>query len=239
MTDKVITADRLTKSFRFAGQTVQALREVSFHVDRGSLTAIVGPSGSGKTTLVNLIGGLDNPTSGELWVDGVPVHELPESRLTDFRRRKVGFVFQFYNLIPNLSAIENVALPLEFQGVPRTRREERAAECLAMAGLPAERYRHPPGRLSGGEQQRVAVARALVHGPAIVLADEPTGNLDSAMSATIMDLLRALARDHGTTVVVVTHDHQLARRADRTLNIEDGKVRGVHERRTEGSTDCG
>ncbi|MDQ7794275.1 MAG: ABC transporter ATP-binding protein [bacterium] len=225
MTERVVRVCGLAKSFRFGGQTVDALREVSFDLDRATLVGIVGTSGSGKTTLVNLLGGLDSPSAGEIWVDGIPVHEIPESRLSGFRREKVGFVFQFYNLIPNLSALENVALPLEFGRVPARLREERARQCLTLAGLPRERHRHPPGRLSGGEQQRVAVARALVNEPAIILADEPTGNLDSAMSRTIMKLLFSLVREHGRTVVVVTHDHELARQADRTLVLEDGRLK--------------
>lgn len=224
MTDLAVKAQQLTKRFRFGGQDVTALAEATFELGRGTLACIVGPSGSGKTTLANLLGGLDSPTSGEIWVGGVPVHAIPESRLSSFRREKVGFVFQFYNLIPNLNALENVALPLEFGGMHRRLRQERACRCLDLAGLPRERHRHPPGRLSGGEQQRVAVARALVNDPAIVLADEPTGNLDSAMSRAIMALLLALVREHRKTVIVVTHDRDLARRADVLLAIEDGRV---------------
>jgi putative ABC transport system ATP-binding protein len=222
---KAIVVKDLGKTFTFGGQIIRALAEISFEIDRGTLASIVGPSGSGKTTLVNILGGLDSPTSGELWVEDVPVHKLPESRLTLFRRQKVGFVFQAYNLIPNLSALENVALPLEFGGAPRRVREEQASRCLLLAGLPSDRHRHPPGRLSGGEQQRVAIARSLVNEPAVVLADEPTGNLDSEMSGAIMDLLAGLAHEHRKTVLVVTHDHALASTADLVLSMVDGRVK--------------
>lgn len=220
-----IKVDRLSKRFSFRGQTVDALREVTFSVDAGTMVGIVGPSGSGKTTLVNVLGGLDNPTSGEVWVEGRPVHGLREADLTLFRRRRVGFVFQAYNLIPGLSALENVGLPLEFDGTPRRRREARASECLELVGLPPSRHRHTAARLSGGEQQRVAVARALANDPAFILADEPTGNLDSANSEIIVGLLLRLAHDRGRTVVMVTHDWSLARRTDRVLEIVDGRVR--------------
>lgn len=213
----------LSKEFQFGGQTVQALRDVTFRIDAGTMVGIVGPSGSGKTTLVNILGCLDAPTAGEVWIEGVPVHKLPEADLTLFRRRRIGFVFQTYNLIPGLTALENVGLPLEFDKMPRRRREERARECLEQVGLPPSRHRHTPARLSGGEQQRVAVARALVNNPAFILADEPTGNLDSANSKIIVDLLTGLARE-GKTVVMVTHDRSLAGRSDRVLEIVDGRV---------------
>lgn len=214
----------LVKSFRFGGQTVEALRGVSFEIRRGTVVGIVGSSGSGKTTLVNILGGLDSPTAGEVWVEGLSIHGLAEAQLTSYRRRWVGFVFQAYNLIPNISAVENVSLPLEFAGVPRRRREERARYCLEQAGLPQERHRHTPARLSGGEQQRVAVARSLVNDPAFILADEPTGNLDSTNSDQVMALLTSLSREHGKTVLVVTHDHVLASQADTVLSMRDGKV---------------
>jgi putative ABC transport system ATP-binding protein len=219
-----IRVERLSKEFTFGGQRVQALREVSFSVETGTMVSVVGPSGSGKTTLVNVLGGLDSPTAGEVWVEGRPIHVLREADLTEFRRRRVGFVFQAYNLIPGFSALENVGLPLEFDGTPRRRREERARECLELVGLPPSRHRHTAARLSGGEQQRVAVARALANDPAFILADEPTGNLDSANSEIIVNLLASLAREQGKTVVMVTHDRSLAARAERVFEMVDGRI---------------
>jgi ABC-type lipoprotein export system ATPase subunit len=184
---------------------------------------VVGPSGSGKTTLLNVLGALDRPTPGDVYLNGVALSSLPEGELTRVRREKVGFVFQLFELIPNLSALENVALPMEFRGIRRPQREARARELLEAVGMP-HRATHRPGRLSGGEQQRVAIARALASDPSVILADEPTGNLDSGTGKEIVELLGALAHNRRKTVVVVTHDERIAELADVRMELVDGRL---------------
>ncbi|MEX2146070.1 MAG: ABC transporter ATP-binding protein [Candidatus Rokuibacteriota bacterium] len=203
------------------GRPVAILDAVTFEVARGEVVAITGPSGSGKSTLLGLIAGLDTPSAGSIVVDGVNVTALGESALARFRRRAIGYVFQSYHLIPTLSALENVAIPLELAGAPAAL--GRAAALLADVGL-AARAHHYPAQLSGGEQQRVAIARALALRPALVLADEPTGNLDSATGAAIIDLLLALNHEHGSTLLLVTHDAALAQRANRVIGLRDGRL---------------
>jgi putative ABC transport system ATP-binding protein len=203
--------------------TVEALRSINLTVDRGQFVALVGPSGSGKSTLLNLVGGLDRPTSGELWINGVELSASKEKALTEHRRQRVGFVFQSFNLLPRLTAVENVALPLMFVGVDQRERLERAVELLAQVGL-SDRLDHRPTQLSGGEQQRVAIARALVNHPAIILADEPTGNIDTTTGAEIMALLRHLNRQQGVTLLLVTHDPEAASFADRIIQLRDGQI---------------
>ena len=212
----------LTKTYRLGTQTVTALAEVSLTVHAGEFMAVAGPSGSGKTTLLNLIGCLDTPTSGEIAIDGEPVARLSSTRRADLRARKLGFIFQTFNLIPVLTAWENVEYPLLIHRRggeigPRVRR------ALEQVGL-AERARHRPPELSGGQQQRVAIARALVTEPALVLADEPTANLDSATGREIVDLMRRLNRERGTTFVFSTHDPRIMAAADRVVQISDGRV---------------
>jgi ABC-type lipoprotein export system ATPase subunit len=211
----------VSKQYRRGAQTVIALDGIDLQLPERGLIAIVGPSGSGKSSLLHLIGAMDRPSSGEVIVAGQPLSALPEAELTAFRRDTCGFVFQSFNLIPNLSALENVALPMEFAGVPGEVRRGRATELLAQLGL-AARLGHRPRELSGGEQQRVAIARALANNPRLVLADEPTGNLDSATGHVIFDLLKDIAASR--TVVVVTHDEALAARAKRLLHIRDGRL---------------
>jgi len=206
------------------GTSVRALDGVSLSVPAGEFLAVQGPSGSGKSTLLNLIGTLDRPTSGEVWVNGVNVSALQGNALADFRRANIGFVFQLFNLIPTLTALENVMLPL----LPYRRSlgfdlEARARELLERLGLGA-RLTHLPGQLSGGEQQRVAIARALIHTPRLILADEPTGNLDSHSSQEILALLRRLNREQGITLVLVTHDATVAAQADRVVRLRDGQL---------------
>jgi putative ABC transport system ATP-binding protein len=213
----------LTRTFEVGEATVEALRGVSLEVRKGCFVALVGPSGSGKSTFLNLVGGLDRPSSGELWVDGVELSASEEQVLTEHRRRVVGFVFQSFNLLPRLTALENVALPLMFVGVPERERLDRARELLTQVSL-SERLEHRPTQLSGGEQQRVAIARALVVQPAIILADEPTGNIDSATGAEIMTLLRRLNREQGVTLLLVTHDPEAAAFADRVVQLRDGQI---------------
>ncbi len=222
-TEFAIRAVELTRTFEVGETTVEALRGFNLEVARGQFVALVGPSGSGKSTFLNLVGGLDRPTSGELWVNGEELSASKEKALTEHRRRRVGFVFQSFNLLPRLSALENVALPLMFVGASEQERMDRAQELLRQVGL-TDRLDHRPTQLSGGEQQRVAIARALVSHPAIILADEPTGNLDTATGAEIMALLRNLNREQGVTLLLVTHDLDAAGFADRIIHLRDGQI---------------
>jgi putative ABC transport system ATP-binding protein len=202
---------------------VDALRGVDLTVARGEFVALVGPSGSGKSTVLNLIGGLDRPTSGQVWINGTELSASDERTLTQHRRRHVGFVFQSFNLLPRLTAEENVALPLMFSDVSERERRARARALLGRVGL-EHRLEHRPTQLSGGEQQRVAIARALVAEPALLLADEPTGNLDTTTGAEIMALLKKLNQEGGLTLLVVTHDAEVAAFADRVIELRDGQV---------------
>jgi putative ABC transport system ATP-binding protein len=215
----------LTRTFEVGETQIQALRGVSLEVAAGEFVALIGPSGSGKSTFLNLVGGLDRPTDGELWVDGVELSASKEKALTEHRRRRVGFVFQSFHLLPRLTALENVAVPLMFSGVPERVRLERARALLAQVGL-SHRLEHTPTQLSGGEQQRVAIARALVGRPAIILADEPTGNVDSSTGAEIMALLQHLNREQGVTLLLVTHDAEAAAFAGRVVHLRDGQIEG-------------
>ncbi len=218
-----IRAVDLTRTFEIGGNVVEALKGVSLEVPRGQFIALVGPSGSGKSTFLNLVGGLDRLTSGQLFVDGEELATCSESALTEHRRRRVGFVFQGFNLLPRLTALENVALPLMFSGIPQKDRLEQAISMLAQVGL-QERLGHRPTQLSGGEQQRVAIARALVGRPSIILADEPTGNIDSVTGQGIMSLLRQLNEEGEVTLVLVTHDLDAAAYADRVIHLRDGQI---------------
>lgn len=218
----MIQLDQVTK--RFEGRTqVTALNAVSLTIARGEMVSIVGPSGSGKSTLLNLVGALDRPTSGDVRVDGQPLSGLSDDALTRLRRDKIGFIFQFFNLLPTLTSLENVALPLHLRGWNRARVTERANELLSLVGL-ADRLSHRPEELSGGQRQRVAIARALSIYPPILLADEPTGNLDSRTGADILALLHDLNERLSATVVIVTHDDGVARSCQRTITLRDGDV---------------
>jgi len=205
------------------GGIVQALNGVDLMVERGSMVAIMGRSGSGKTTLLNVLGGLDQPDEGQVVLDGVDITRLNGRALTRVRREKVGFVFQEFNLIPTLTALENVELPMRYARIPPGQRRQRALEALAKVGL-SHRVHHRPSQLSGGEQQRVAVARALVMQPALVLADEPTGELDSNTAAQVIELMETLNRELGQTFIIVTHDAGVARHCGRILKMEDGRI---------------
>jgi putative ABC transport system ATP-binding protein len=220
----VLEAKDVTKSFRSGDGTVTAVKGVTMTVASGEFVAIAGRSGSGKTTLMSLLGALEQPTSGVIEVDGQDITRLSPGELVHYRGRKIGFVFQSYNLVPNLTATENVMLPMEFTGVGKGERRERARKLLDQVELTGARQERKPSRLSGGEQQRVAIARALANKPSIVLADEPAGNLDTQTSATITGLLRNLSRSEGTTVILVTHDASIADQADRLLRLEDGRL---------------
>ena len=218
----IIDMNAITKVYDTGKVQVEALRGVSFAVDEGEFVAVIGPSGSGKSTLLNLLGCLDTPTGGSYHLAGEAVAGLDRDRLADVRNRRVGFVFQSFNLLPQLTALENVELPMLFGGVGRRERRRRAGEMLERVGL-GDRVDHRPTELSGGQMQRVAVARALAMEPAIVLADEPTGNLDTGSGSDVLSLLEELWRQ-GRTLVVVTHDQGLARRAGRVIEIRDGMV---------------
>ncbi len=221
--DNVVRAVGLARRYKMGDSFVDALRGVDLTVARGEFVALVGPSGSGKSTVLNLIGGLDRPTSGQVWINGTELSSSDERTLTRHRRQHVGFVFQSFNLLPRLTAEENVALPLMFGGIPEKKRHTRARALLERVGL-EPRLAHRPTQLSGGERQRVAIARALVGQPVLLLADEPTGNLDTAIGAEIMALLKELNRDEGLTLLVVTHDPEVAVFSDRIVKLRDGQV---------------
>jgi putative ABC transport system ATP-binding protein len=220
----VLEVKDVTKSFRSGDGTVTAVKAVTMTVAGGEFVAIAGRSGSGKTTLMNLLGALEQPTSGAIEVDGQDITRLSPGELVHYRGQKIGFVFQAYNLVPNLTAAENVMLPMEFAGIAKAERRKRAWQLLDQVELTGAKQQRKPGRLSGGEQQRVAIARALANKPSIILADEPAGNLDTQTSATIIELLRGLSRSEGTTVILVTHDPATASRADRVLRLDDGRL---------------
>ncbi|MBN2470038.1 MAG: ABC transporter ATP-binding protein [Anaerolineae bacterium] len=225
MTEKqrVLRTEDLQKSFPTGEMTVYALRGISMDVMRGEFLGIIGPSGSGKSTLLGLIGGLDTPSAGRVLIDGTDITRLSERALTRIRNEKIGFVFQSFNLIPTLTALENVALPVQFSQSRRFSPRQRAREVLEMLGL-GDRLHHRPAQLSGGQQQRVAIARALANNPPLLLADEPTGNLDTASSQVVMDALRDMQRLTGTTIVVVTHDMGVASEVDRLITLVDGEI---------------
>ena len=216
----VIEAHDLSKIYKMGEVEVQALRGVSFQIGRGEVVSIMGPSGSGKSTLMNTLGCLDRPTSGEYILDGEPVASLNDDQLASIRNRKVGFVFQSFNLLSRQTAITNVELPLRYSGNSDGRRE-RAIEALKAVGL-GDRMTHRPYELSGGQQQRVAIARAIVNNPAIIMADEPTGNLDSKVGKEIMSLLLNLNKESGTTLIIVTHDPTIAEQTQRVIRLRDG-----------------
>jgi putative ABC transport system ATP-binding protein len=222
-TSVILRTKNLVKTYVTGTVETPALRGIEFELHKGEFTAIAGPSGSGKSTLLHLLGGLDRPTSGEIYLDGVALSALTRDALSKLRLEKMGFVFQAYNLIPVLTVLENAAFVLELRGVRERERMTRARKILAELGI--EKYANQfPSRISGGEQQRVAVARALVNEPAILMADEPTGNLDSKVGQEIMDLLFKLNRERNTTLLIITHDPRIASQTQRTIRIQDGMV---------------
>lgn len=218
---EVLKAEHLTKVYGSGENEVRALDNVSLYIQRGEFVAIIGPSGSGKSTLLHVLGGVDRPTSGKVWLDGTDIYSQKEEQLAIFRRREVGLIYQFYNLIPVLDVVENITLPIEMDG--RKAGQERVGELLALLGL-EDRKHCLPNQLSGGQQQRVSIGRALMNAPAIILADEPTGNLDSRNSQEVMELLKLSNKKYGQTLVMITHDENLALQADRVISIEDGRI---------------
>lgn len=223
--EAVIRVESLEKTYQLGRVLIPALRGVSFAVERGEFAVVMGPSGSGKTTLLNLIGSIDRPTRGQVFIDGRDITTLNEGELTKLRRHKIGFIFQFYNLIPALTAVENVELPMLTAGVPRKEASKRALNLLETVGL-KERAEHLPDELSGGEQQRVTIARALANKPSVILADEPTGDLDTKTGTEVVQVLYNTAKEQNATVIVVTHDPLIAEKADRLIHMRDGQIIG-------------
>lgn len=220
----MLQVTNLKRSFKTADTTVTAVNDITFSVPSGKFASIIGRSGSGKSTLLSLLGALDKPSSGSIVVDEKDITKLHDAGLTKYRCKQIGFVFQNYNLVPNLTAIENVMLPMEFAGVPKGTRKRRAALLLQQVGMSPDQANRKPGRLSGGQQQRVAIARALANKPSLILADEPTGNLDSQTGKLIFDLLHELAKTENTTIVAVTHDLEIAGKTDIAFRLDDGKL---------------
>ena len=220
----MISLENVSKIYKLGKTEVVALRDINLIIEEGEFVAIMGPSGSGKSTLLHLIGGLDKPSKGRVIVDGLEISSLPEKKLAEFRRKNVGFVFQFFYLVPTLTALENVMLPL-LPTKPSWLRE-RAEKLLIEVGL-GDRLNHKPGELSGGEQQRVAIARALINDPKIIIADEPTGNLDSATGKRVVELLKRISREKNKTLILATHNLEIAKMADRIIYLRDGKIIGV------------
>ena len=223
MSDTIIELRDVWKIYQMGKVDVNALRGMNFKVKRNEFVSIMGPSGSGKSTAVNMVGCLDIPTKGDVYLDGKNIAHLPESTLAQIRGRKIGFIFQTFNLIQTLSAKENIILPMIFQGIPADKRDKRAEKLLRLVQL-QDRMNHKPAELSGGEQQRVAIARSLANDPDVILADEPTGNLDSKTGRIVMDFLKDLNKKEGKTIVMVTHDAELAKHADRIAYLKDGII---------------
>ena len=221
--EPIIKLEDIRKVYQLGKVELEAIRGISLEINPGAFVSIMGPSGSGKSTLLNMIGCLDVPTSGRLLLKGKDVAKMSETQLSQLRGKTIGFIFQEFNLIPNLTALENVTLPMVFQGVPEQQRKKRGAELLTMLGL-ENRINHQPAELSGGERQRVAIARAFANNPEVVIADEPTGNLDSTTGKKIMEMLTRFHKEEGGTLVVVTHDPNIASYSENLVNIRDGQI---------------
>jgi len=219
---EIIRLDNISKTYRMGSSVINAVFNASLTINKGEFVAIVGPSGSGKSTMMNMVGALDLASKGEIFLDGIDIEHLAESKLAQIRGKRIGFIFQTFNLIPTLNALENVALPMIFQGVSRGKRMEKARGLLKEVKLEKRMY-HLPNELSGGERQRVAIARALANDPEVILADEPTGNLDSKTGEEILNMFIELNKK-GKTIIMITHDHNLAKRAQRIIRLSDGKI---------------
>lgn len=226
--DVVVECKNLRKAYVLGEVRVEALRGINMKIGRGEMVSIMGPSGCGKTTLLNIIGSLDNPTSGQVLIEGNDISRASEQQLTEIRRKSVGFIFQFYNLLPVLTALENVELPMLIAGVPKDQRVQRATELLEKVDL-LRRKNHKPDELSGGERQRVAIARSLSNKPTILLADEPTGDLDTESGQSVLELLREVNKTENQTLILVTHDSNIAREANRIFHIKDGIVASIED----------
>lgn len=226
MDKPLVRAHTLTRHYSAGKAVVSALNDVDFDIRRGEFVALVGPSGSGKSTLLNLIGGLDRPSNGEVWMDDLSLGQASDPQLVRYRREQVGFIFQSFHLLPTLSALENVVVPMILAEVGKRDRQERALHLLDSVGL-TQRAEHKPNELSGGEKQRVAIARALANKPMLLLADEPTGNLDSQSGGAVLDMLCGLLRAQGLTLIMVTHDMEIAARADRIIHLRDGRIQKI------------
>lgn len=225
MTEYIVETKNLTKTYMSGGRPLEVLKGVDLKVEYGEFMAIMGPSGSGKSTLLNMIGALDRPTSGEVYIEGININKLNDNQIADLRNREIGFIFQFFNLIPRMDAKGNIELPMAIAGKNRNERHLRAKELLKLVGL-SDRADHKPSQLSGGEQQRVAIARALANEPNILLADEVTGNLDSKTGAEILYLLRELNEEEGKTFILITHDPAVGQQTDRLISLKDGLIEG-------------
>lgn len=223
MNKAILSIKNLNKTFKMGGKIIEAVKDINIDFEKSSLISIVGKSGSGKTTLLNLLGSLEKPDSGEILFKSRDITKMSDKKLIDYRRISVGFIFQFFNLIPNLTAIENVMVPMEFVGIKKSERIKRAKDLLKKVDIESERFNHTPTRLSGGQQQRVAIARALANNPPIILADEPTGNVDVETGKLIVELLYKLSKE-GRTVIIVTHDSSITELSDKTLYLYDGKI---------------
>lgn len=219
----MIECENIKKSYINGDVETQALKGISFKIDKGEFVSIIGPSGSGKSTLMHIIGALDSPTSGKYFLDGAEVSTLNDDELSDLRRKKIGFVFQSFNLLPRTTVMRNVMMPLIYSGISKAKREEKARECLRYAGMEEDKFFNLSNQLSGGQMQRVAIARALINDPAIILADEPTGNLDTKTSHLVMGALKEL-NDKGHTVILITHEMEVAQYAKRIITVRDGEI---------------
>lgn len=219
----MIECENIKKSYINGDVETQALKGISFKINKGEFVSIIGPSGSGKSTLMHIIGALDSPTSGKYFLDGAEVSTLNDDELSDLRRKKIGFVFQSFNLLPRTTVMRNVMMPLIYSGISKAKREEKAKECLRYAGMEEDKFFNLSNQLSGGQMQRVAIARALINDPAIILADEPTGNLDTKTSHLVMGALKEL-NDKGHTVILITHEMEVAQYAKRIITVRDGEI---------------
>jgi len=232
MGDALIQVNHLSNVYRMGSEKVYALRELDLEIERGEMVCLLGPSGSGKSTLLNCLAGLERPNKGEIVIGGIHLEKLNEAQVTKFRSLNVGFVFQSYNLIPTLNAMENVTLGLMLKGMPKKQYEAEAKRVLELVGL-GDRLRHRPNQMSGGQQQRVSIARALVGNPKILFADEPTGNLDTKTSFEVMDLISNVAKKENITVIMVTHDEEMTTYADRMMHLRDGQIERIHTKENE------